>query len=179
VCFVTTRLANVHHQQVAHRLQVELATTFAEAVRAIRNDRMPLNDTIDAPSVLVHVPRDGSSTNNRSFDPIGMGSIPLQLFAERADEMGGTSVRITAWSDSNYIDAFHVDSYVRHLLKYACHIWQSKHDARLEDLDLLIASDRDFIGHWNSKTQRLDSRTIHDCVSQTALRGPDKLAIDA
>jgi amino acid adenylation domain-containing protein len=179
VCFVTTRLANVHHQQVAHRLQVELATTFAEAVRAIRNDRMPLDDTIDAPSILVHVPRDGSSTNNRSFDPIGMGSIPLQLFAERADEMGGTSVRITAWSDSNYIDAFHVDSYVRHFLKYACHIWQSKHDARLEDLDLLIASDRDFIGRWNSKTQRLDSRTIHDCVSQTALRGPNRLAIDA
>jgi amino acid adenylation domain-containing protein len=179
VCFVTTRLANLHHRKVAHILEVELATTFTEAVRAIRNDRAPLDITIDAPSILLHGPRDGSSINNRIFDPIDVGNIPLQLFAEREDGIAGTSVRITAWSDSNYIDAFHVDSYVRHFLKYTCHIWKSKHDARLEDIDLLIASDRDFIARWNSKTQRLDSRTIHHCVSQMALRSPDRLAIDS
>jgi amino acid adenylation domain-containing protein len=179
VCFLTTRLANVHHQHAAEILEVQLTATFAEAVRSIRSDRVPLDNTIDAPSILVHVPQDGGSFNNRSFEPIAKGSVPLELFTEREGGIAGNSIRVTAWSDSNYIHAFHVDSYVRHFLKYASHVWQSKHDARLEDLDLLIASDRDFIARWNSKLRPLDSRTIHDCTSQMALRGPDKLAIDA
>jgi amino acid adenylation domain-containing protein len=179
VCFVTTRLDNVDHKHAAHKLEVQLATTFAEAVRSIRNDRVPLDNTVDAPSILVHVPQDGGSFNNRSFDPLDQGIIPLQLFSERKKGIAGTSIRVTAWLHANYIGAFHVDSYVRHFLKYTCHIWQSKHDARLEDLDLLIASDRDFVARWNPKAQRLDSRTIHDCVTQMASRSPDKLAIDA
>ena len=179
VCFVSTRQANVHHQHVAHRLQVELATTLAGAVRSVQKDRMPLDSTINAPSILVHVTRDGRTSDDTSFVPIDKGIMPLQLFCEREGGVTGNSVRVTAWSDSNYIDAFHVDSYVRHFSKYICQIWQSKHDVRLQDLDHLITSDREFIAQWNSKAQRLDSRTIHDCTSQMALRNPGKLAIDA
>jgi non-ribosomal peptide synthetase component F len=136
-----------------------------------------LDNLNDAPSILVHVPRDRRSSNDESFGPIDKGSIPLQLFCECEGEITGTSIRVTAWSDSNYIDAFHIYSYVRHFLKYACDIWQSKHNARLEDFDLLTASDRAFVSRWNSEAQRLDSRTIHECISQTAFRGPDRLAI--
>ncbi|EGP82833.1 uncharacterized protein MYCGRDRAFT_96900 [Zymoseptoria tritici IPO323] len=139
-CFVSTHLAKADRRRFSHVLKAGVTTTLAEAVRSIRNVGVLLNDAMEAPSMLVHVPRDQGCFDNWTSTTTGKSSIPLQLFAERE---GGTSA------------------------------------APLQDLDVLTDHDRNFITGWNSTAQQLDSRTVHDRVSQVALRDPDKLAIQA
>lgn len=87
-CFVSTHLAKADRRRFSHVLKAGVTTTLAEAVRSIRNVGVLLNDAMEAPSMLVHVPRDQGCFDNWTSTTTGKSSIPLQLFAERE---GGTS----------------------------------------------------------------------------------------
>ncbi|SMR60750.1 unnamed protein product [Zymoseptoria tritici ST99CH_1E4] len=110
--------------------------------------------------MLVHVPRDQGCFDNWTSTTTGKSSIPLQLFVERE---GGTSAAPYELQPGRM-----PTTSTPSMLTYI-----------LQDLDVLTDHDRNFITGWNSTAQQLDSRTVHDRVSQVALRDPDKLAIQA
>jgi acyl-coenzyme A synthetase/AMP-(fatty) acid ligase len=125
-----------------------------------------------APNAIVHISSSLTQDSQRYLE-----DIPLPIFCQA--DASDLSVRVQLVFDESMMDHFHALTNGEHFLELVRSVWETDITNPLAQLSQISVKDKTFIRYLNSTPQKLDHRTILDCIAQNSKRDPEHPAIEA